>query len=441
MKSSFLLLGAFFACSAFANDADHVSQGWMTKPTTVTAGSSSSTPVYIFLNNPSNEVRNMQFSIQWPAGWTVFSATIDAKCRSRYYYNTEETENEDGETVTKYNYNFDWKSTLDASTNIVSYVGYSNNDKPLKGSSGEILRISVKAPAGTPAGFYPVKLIGSDLSDHDNPVWCFMSPDGNPNTRMDFPETTSYIKVGAPTDENTLALSGVVPSFVTSALNDETAITTLDLSECTAINGDFNLVDKRGVVLPAEGLEANVSYTRSTNTWGTICLPFDVKNSETVKYYTLSAVSVAEGKMTFESVEDNVDIPAGTPIVYKSSNGELNLSADKLSGVPASSDYTNGFTPKGTFVNTTGTGLYIANNQFWSGTGFTVPAFRTYFEGDPIKGASYRIVVDDEVAGISELEMDENGNLHEVYNLQGQHIAAPINGQVNIIDGKKAIMK
>lgn len=417
----FFVLSVLSACTVFATDNVSVT------PVTITKGTSvqSNTTKLVFYLESTKQYCALDFHLYIPTDIEVEYYDEDDE---EYYFKkalVNDVLNPDNFTLVVKNANSAEYAREGYNTYLVTI--YSMDQKKFRNSkpNGELFTLA--CGTSKDSGVFPIYIEHLTLTVSGTET-------------MPHNVSTSYVKVGSPTSGE-LKVKGELTPHVLTFINSETAITTLDLSECTAINGDFKLVDKRGVVLPTEELEANVSYTRSTNTWGTICLPFDVKNSETVKYYTLSAVSVAEGKMTFESVEDNDDILAGTPVVYKSSNGELNLSADKLSGAPASSVYTDGFIPKGTFVNTTGTGLYIANNQFWSGTEFTVPAFRTYFYGDPIKGASYRIVVDDEVAGISELEMDENGNLHEVYNLQGQHIAAPINGQVNIIDGKKAIMK
>lgn len=449
MKRNILLLALSFAFGIVS--AETVVQ---IKPCTVVKGAVAMDfdydgGAYLELTLASEQcMTNMQFDIFVP-NWMTFTD------KGWDYGDILPYEKQGRNSVYTHNLSM---SDLTADVNEIQIPGYKHYTMILASTTnalyteptgGVVANLFYDTEATIIEGFYPIFITnfkvnngGIDPMDPD-----FVEGESLVKASYSIGVSTSYIKIGEAADGN-VNVKGVVPSFVSSALNEETAITTLDLSECTAINGDFKLVDKRGIVLPTEpteGLEANVSYNRAfANKWGTICLPFDVQNTEAVKYYTLTAISTTDGKMTFTSVEDDEVLPAGTPAIYKSESA-LNLTAEKLSGAAGKSDDTDGFTPTGTFVNTTGTGLYIANNQFWSGTDFTVPAFRTYFDGDPVKGSSsqspFRIVVDDEAAGITELEMDEKGNLHEVYNLQGQHIAAPINGQVNIIDGKKAIMK
>lgn len=288
--------------------------------------------------------------------------------------------------------------------------------------------------------------LGSSQVSNIYPIYLqdvVLAYDANPENAAKTAWSTSYVVVGDDA-QGSLPVRGILPSSVTANLNNEGSITSLDLTKCTQVNGTLDLKDGRDLIIDSDvpATATKATYTRAGNDyqWGTLCVPFAFSTEGDVKYYTLSSV---EGeKMVFTSIDES-PIAAGTPVVFKrAKNAPLSIASEENTSLtnPVEGAIANALITTGSFVKTTAAGYYIAQDKFWPGTNFQVPAFRSYFAGSPSQ-ASYRIVVDDEAAGISELEMDENGNLHEVYNLQGQHIAAPINGQVNIIDGKKAIMK
>lgn len=279
----------------------------------------------------------------------------------------------------------------------------------IKGTSGHLLQVYYSTSSTMADGVYPIYIKNLELSNTES------------LTTITIPEVSSYVKIGSPKNQ-TLAPTGCLPKFVATALETETAVTSLDLSECDYI--------------PAEGIapKATVNYTRAvSDEWGTICLPFELTSDENIQYYAFESMS--DNELNVKAVDK---VAAGTPAVFKATTpGTLNWSSDNV----AKAAINNG-DMTGTYEKLTDqTGMYfIAQNKFWyAEVPITIGSFRAYFPTSA-KGASLRINVIDP-NGIQKLEMDENGNIKEVFNLQGQHIAAPVKGQVNIINGKKVIVK
>ena len=74
----------------------------------------------------------------------------------------------------------------------------------------------------------------------------------------------------------------------------------------------------------------DASYSRTMNagtTWGTLCLPFAIVQSQETecKFYRLTGIDNDNECITLESYE-GAEIPAGTPVLFKMSEGEQKLS-------------------------------------------------------------------------------------------------------------------
>ena len=76
------------------------------------------------------------------------------------------------------------------------------------------------------------------------------------------------------------------------------------------------------------------SYNRTMNagtTWGTLCLPFAIAQSQETgcKFYSLTGIDNDNDCITLESYEEGAKIPAGTPVLFKINEGvpELEISA------------------------------------------------------------------------------------------------------------------
>lgn len=299
------------------------------------------------------------------------------------------------------------------SSTRAGYVHYrvgasTSSGTKFKARTGSLCRIYVGA--GTlKDGIYPIYITNVEFSYSTTVGQC----DG----------ITTYAKVGNPAaSKKSLSVEKKIPAEIASSLATEASIDNIDLALCTGI--------------PAEGIatKATVNYTRTvSDEWGTICLPFELTSDENIQYYAYESMTADE--LNVKAVET---VAAGTPAVFKATTpGTLNWSSDNV----AKAAINNG-DMTGTYETLTDqTGMYfIAQNKFWyAEVPITIGSFRAYFPTSA-KGASLRINVIDP-NGIQKLEMDENGNIKEVFNLQGQHIAAPIKGQVNIINGKKVIVK
>ena len=73
------------------------------------------------------------------------------------------------------------------------------------------------------------------------------------------------------------------------------------------------------------------SYNRTMNagtTWGTLCLPFAIAQSQETgcKFYSLTGIDNDNDCITLESYEEGAKIPAGTPVLFKMNEGKTSLS-------------------------------------------------------------------------------------------------------------------
>mgnify|MGYP004439822169 CR=1 FL=1 len=113
-------------------------------------------------------------------------------------------------------------------------------------------------------------------------------------------------------------------------------------------NGDEK-IGAVGEILTAENLTLNddkdfvayepfaakaASYNRTMKegtTWGTLCLPFAITQSQETgcKFYSLTGIDNDNECITLESYEEGAKIPAGTPVLFKMNEGvqTLNISA------------------------------------------------------------------------------------------------------------------
>ena len=78
----------------------------------------------------------------------------------------------------------------------------------------------------------------------------------------------------------------------------------------------------------------DASYSRNIpkgSTWGTLCLPFAIDQSQETecKFYSLTGIDADNKCITLESYEEGAEIPAGTPVLFKMNEGvkKLEISA------------------------------------------------------------------------------------------------------------------
>lgn len=224
--------------------------------------------------------------------------------------------------------------------------------------------------------------------------------------------STSYIKVGNPTNA-TLAMEGVIPSFVNEALAAETAISTLDLTNVTASNGTFAYVPGRDVVAPATEVKGDVAATvapAAGNTYATVCLPF----AADFACYTLDAVS--DGYASFSA---KTTLAANTPALVSQS---VTATASNVALAAAAAE-------------TKTAGYYVKGGNFCKVNGSaTIPALRGWWDiADDVRA----FVIDGEETAINAIEGVE---AQTIYNVAGMRMNKAQRG-VNIVGGKKVVIK
>ena len=313
--------------------------------------------------------------------------------------------------------------------------------KYIAGTSGALMNMYYTSASSLSEGIYPVRFRNVTLTDGDGNI-------------LKVAPTTSYIKVGNPTDAS-LDVEGYVSYDLNSALASETAITSLDMGKVTSMDGSLTIKDGQSFVAPKKPVKAKkVSYSRNMSyKWGTICLPFDIKSNKNIQYYELSRVDNIAGVMSFTPVST---VTAGTPVVFKLLSGTTaNITANNAE-ISASDNAWNAtlngeaWAMKGTMTaksvdpsTVDGDIYYIAEDKFWYGNmTFPVAAFRGWFEvpkSANAKNGVFSIDIDNMTTGIEYVE-NNDGTLNIIFDVSGRKIGMPKSG-INIINGKKMIVK
>lgn len=201
------------------------------------------------------------------------------------------------------------------------------------------------------------------------------------------------------------------------------------------------LADLTGVTATA------ATYTRSmTNKFGTICLPYAVTSTESVKYYTIENL---DGDVL--TLKEETKLDAGTPAIVEKVSGE-SITAEGSGALVAAGAPTGNLELIGTFEEKTvlaadyaGKNIYaIQNNQFVQGlNSITVPAFRAYFTADVSAGANLRLAFGDEATAIDSLTGEKS--IKAIYSVSGASQASLQKGMniVEFTDGsvKKVMVK
>lgn len=201
------------------------------------------------------------------------------------------------------------------------------------------------------------------------------------------------------------------------------------------------LADLTGVTATA------ATYTRSmTNKFGTICLPYAVESSASVKYYTIDNL---DGDVLM--LKEETELAAGTPAIVEKVSGE-SITAEGSGALVAAGAPTGNLELIGTFEEKTvlaadyaGKNIYaIQNNQFVQGlNSITVPAFRAYFTADASAEANLRLAFGDEATAIDSLTGEKS--IKAIYSVSGASQASLQKGMniVEFTDGsvKKVMVK
>lgn len=185
---------------------------------------------------------------------------------------------------------------------------------------------------------------------------------------------------------------------------------------------NFVITDGKDVEIPASFNATNASYTREmSQTWGTICLPYDVTSDATTEYYNITALNA--GVLTISKLDN---LPAGTPALVRKLSGTgiaptaTNVSVGgNVSPVSGTVDMYGSFKK----VNiTTQNSYYLKNdNKFYKINGnFNCVAFRAYFVVST-SAAKHNIITigDDELTAINALVGESDVKVEAIYDASG----------------------
>ncbi len=238
------------------------------------------------------------------------------------------------------------------------------------------------------------------------------------------------------------------------------------------------IIDETSTTLPAaaDGVNVTVKRTITANEWSTICLPFDMSESQVksafgndVKLSDFVDYDIDEDlnedivgiQLNFNSV---TAIEANHPYLIKTSGNITEFDVNNVNISPledeAYVEYDNGKTGKkrevyGTFYGTLKAGgtigdkcLFISGNKFWYSTGSTtIKAFRGFFDlvdvlAD-VDNVSSKIsfVISDETNGIKHTNLIGN-DTNDWHSIEGLKITGkPTKKGIYINNGKKIIIK
>ncbi len=291
-------------------------------------------------------------------------------------------------------------------------IVYSSNNADITSSveSGSaVLTVAYTANDDATTGFYPIYF--------DNTILATASL-----TSTTPGETSSYCKVGTSASGD-LALTGTVPGFVVESLNDETDITTLDLSDVTSVvtpTEGFAFVDGRAITVDDDINIAKATYARtvSDGTYASVNLPFAVT---TGTFYVANEDGVVNDE--YVKFNEQTGLSANTPAI---AIGNIDVSADDvtLSSSIAKQTITSGY--------------YLKGNKIYSVNGSAiVNPYRAYwtFGGADVKGFTLGTAT-----GIANVEVSETQVEAGIYDLSGRKLSKAAKG-VNIINGKKVLTK
>lgn len=178
------------------------------------------------------------------------------------------------------------------------------------------------------------------------------------------------------------------------------------------------------------------TYNRSmSNSWGTICLPYEVSSNSDVTYYT--AGSINGDVLTLTSAET---VPAGTPAIFKVNGGTFTATSNNvevLTGAQNESITDDDIVLHGTLeklvfddvtTDTENDYYYISNNKFMHATRkLTVNPFRAYFTMTKSSSApsnGFNIAVDDDsMTAIEALTGEGDTTITAIYTTDGKQLS------------------
>lgn len=268
---------------------------------------------------------------------------------------------------------------------------------------GTIMKWNLSVDAGVAPGIYPLDINCRLIGNEDKTVV------------MKDQHYTSYVVVGNGT--GSLKLDNIIPSDVNAALATEAAVTAVDLSGATAVNGTFTYVAGRDVVAPTATVAAKVKYVAPApeKKLATLCLPTEA----TVNCWVYDR---KEGDFAIFKTSDVA--PANTPVLIEAAVATAAVDATVV-GVAAKPI---------TF------GAYLAYNgekpEIHTVTeSATIPALRGYWT--ELAASNCRIAFEGPT-GIQVI--GTAADIENAYDLQGRQVQNAKNG-VYVVNGKKQFVK
>ncbi len=195
------------------------------------------------------------------------------------------------------------------------------------------------------------------------------------------------------------------------------------------------IIDKENFTAPQYSILTDITYNRSnTLKWNSVCLPFDIKESDfggTCKIYKVTAATNSKISLTRVETEGTV-VEAGTPCFIHSTadNWNLNLHNVTISYnvAPKTIEVDGNWKVIGSFSNETiGTGKYKLNSEgsefgITNSNEATVTAFRCYIAPTSTRtNAPAQLSVNiDEEASITLVPNDAEPQKVKLYDLMGR---------------------
>lgn len=399
-----IVLFALAACAIYSAKAEDIYQIVPVKTHPASTVTAENRMDVVLTRDTYTNNTGCQFDIVVPEGMTItkFAAVSSGIVPSH----KEEILDEDDEPTGNYNTVYELSHTL-ASMGSNTYrcmvVDATATGASLKDAqSGVIGRLTFKTTATMAPGVYPIILKSTELTD------------GATGTAIRFGTVVSYVVVGDNVEGKTLVAEGTIPSKVSEALATETAISRLDLTNVTTVNGTFTYVDGREVVAPAETVTADLQYVGNKSGYSSINLPFDATIvSGEVYYMDQPGIDC----MFFEkaaSVQKDHTYLANGAVTLKATNAEL----------------------AGVYTQENQEGMFIYEDKIWHGENLTVKPTRGLFDG--VYNSNLRIVIDGELTGITAAQIDAQSD--NTYDIQGRQVQNAKNG-VFVVNGKKQFVK
>lgn len=322
---------------------------------------------------------------------------------------------------------YDGSPTCKIVEGVLNVACYTTNSTPISGTSGTLLTLRIQGSADLTVGNTYV----GNLTDPRLSTALGVSTSVSPST--------FNITVSAPLNKVTL---------------DETSTTAP-----TASDGAVNVT---------------VNRTINANEWSTICLPFDMTETQVTTAFGTGAQLRKLDSWSFEGEPTAAEsftlnftsistITKNIPCLIRVTDNISTFDVDGVVIDPATNPRAEGVvyydetTDEDYTARLTGTykaettipdkAMFLLDNQLWYSKGSTkTKAFRGYFRFGSVVLDAYntpnaaRVTMnfDNETTGISNRLTDSESNIF--YNLQGQRVDAPAGG-IFIRNGKKVIIK